>query len=130
MDDMQGNTPMGEEQQAQGGYCIEIYVGADGKPTSVNVESQDEEDGEDQGMQSAMGGAQDDQSESQGGDKGVPVASMEEAMSMVHEIIQNQGQMPQGGSNDRESIARKVFGDQIVDKQMPGELNRKGRSGY
>lgn len=134
MDDKEftsGQMDQGQEQ-SQGGYCIEIYVGVDGKPTSVNVESMDEEGAEGQGMgMQAQGDDSGDMGgEGQDDDKGVPVASLEDAMSMVKEIIQNQGQMPQGGGNDREAIARKVFGDQIVNNQMPGELNRKGRSGY
>lgn len=96
MDNMQMDG--GQMDQSQGGYCIEIYVGADGKPTSVNVETMDEESAEDQGGMQAMQGDAEEQQEPQGGDKGVPVASMEEAMSMVHQIIQNQGQMPQDGA--------------------------------
>lgn len=129
MDDMNqqqiGDNP---DAASQGGYCIEIYVGADGKPTSVNVESQDEEGTEDQGMQNAMGGAQDDQNEPQGGDKGVPVASMQEAMSMIHEIIRNQGQMPQDQGTPQDQMMQ-GYGKGSITSQRGGLPVRKVFSG-
>lgn len=102
MDDMQSNgAPMDQgmpQEQGQGGYCIEIYVGADGRPQSVNVETMDEDMGEDQ-----HGGPDGMPDMAQSEEKGVPVASLEDAMSMVKQIVQNQGQMPpdQGTAEDQ-----------------------------
>jgi hypothetical protein len=104
MDNMQSGG-MEQQDSQQGGYCIEIYVGADGRPTSVNVETMDDENSEEQGgdIQGQMGADQGDMGEGQDDDKGVPVASLEDAMSMVKQIIQNQGQMPpdQGTAQDQ-----------------------------
>jgi hypothetical protein len=91
-------SPMGQDMQqgqdqgaqgGQGGYCIEIYVSASGQPTSVNVETMEDDDAGMQSPDQGMGAAE---------DKGVPVASMDEAMSMVQQIVQNQGAMPDGQS--------------------------------
>ena len=82
---MGGNMP---PEQGQGGYCIEIYVGADGQPQSVNVEQKGMD--EDEGMMPAHGEGHDE-------GKGVPVTSMDEAMAIVQQIVEKQGAMPEGG---------------------------------
>jgi len=91
MDGMEPNDGA-MDQGPQGGYCIEIYVGADGKPMSVNVEAMDEEMGEEQ-----HGGPAGMPDMTKTEDKGVPVKSMEEALAMVQQIVQNQGGKPGGG---------------------------------
>lgn len=101
MDDSYANGDMQQpEGQEQGGYCIEIYVGADGKPQSVNVEQKGPEDVE-EGMPPAPPMLEGEPPHE--GGKGVPVTSMEEAMSIVQQIVQNQGSMPedQGSPEDQ-----------------------------
>lgn len=130
MDDMAVNgMDMSQEPQSQGGYCIEIYVSADGKPTSVNVESMDDESAEEQGgdIQAQGGGSGEMADESQGEDKGVPVSSFEDAMGMVKEIIQNQGQMPQQGSSEDQMM--QGYGKGSITSQRGGLPVRKVFSG-
>lgn len=131
MDDMEASgADMGQEQQSQGGYCIEIYVGADGKPTSVNVESMDEENAEEQGgdMQGQGGDFGDMDGEGQDDDKGVPVSSFEDAMSMIKEIIQNQGQMPQDQGSADDQVMQ-GYGKGSITSQRGGLPMRKVFSG-
>ena len=91
MDGMENGGGMDQDmgqEQGQGGYCIEIYVGADGRPQSVNVEQK----GADEDMPPMPDAPPPPHEE-----KGVPVKSMEEAMQIVQQIVQNQGGMPEGG---------------------------------
>lgn len=124
MDGMQPNDgSMGQDQQ--GGYCIEIYIGANGQPTSVNVETMDDEGAEEQG--SGMQGMDQGDMDGQGAgesDKGVPVGSLEEAMSMVKQIVQNQGSMPDGSGGQDDGSAE----DQMMQGYGKGGVGAR-RSG-
>lgn len=118
--DMQQDQGMMQDQsqdqgQGDGGYCIEIYVGPGNRVMSIEVEPK----------------SQDDQDETGEENSGTEVHDIKQALDMAMQIYQSGGQMDATQGQDRESIARKVFGDDIVDNQAPGELNRKQpRGGY
>ncbi len=59
-----------------------------------------------------------------------PAQSIGEALQVAKSIYDNDGQMSDAG-NDRETIARQVFGD-MAQPQAPGQLNRKSslKGGY
>lgn len=71
------------EEQAQGAYCIEIRVAADGS-LSVGVEPETGEYAE-------------------GADKGVPVDGIKAALTKALEIWKANGQMPETAEQDFES---------------------------
>jgi len=77
MDDEMMGDEMMPEQESGAGFSVELYVGADGS-MSVNVESGEEE------------------AQQHGGEMptGTPVASLEEAITKIIEIVKNGGQMP------------------------------------
>jgi len=100
------------ESDQEGGYCIEIYVGPGNRVMSVGVEQKPADGFDAQGT-------------------GHDVQDIKQALDMAMQIYQSGGQSGASQGQDRESIARKVFGDEIVDDQAPGELNRKQpRGGY
>ncbi len=119
------------ESSPQGGYCIEIYVSADGKPQSVNVETMDDESAEGQDPMQGQRGM--DQGDMDGEpapskDKGVPVGSLEEAMSMVQEIIKSQGQMPEDQGSPEDQMM-KGYGKGSISSNRGGLPVRKVFSG-
>lgn len=120
MDDMgmAGEAGMAQDQgqgQDQGGYEICIKVDAQGQ-ISVGVESD--------ASPGAMAEPQDE------GADYTPAQSIDEALQVAKSIFDNDGQMGDAG-NDRETIAKQVFGD-MAQPQAPGQLNRKSslKGGY
>jgi hypothetical protein len=92
-DASQGAPTGGDDDGSQnGGYVIEIRVGAD-KSISVCVESAADEDAEESG-----GG--DDGSGGDSDDNSTPVKSIKEALTMALEIYRNDGEMPQQADAD------------------------------
>jgi hypothetical protein len=83
-EDMQdgGADEASEQDQSQGGYCIEIHVSADGS-LSVGVEPESEEYDEGQGAP----------------DKGTPAKNIKDALTQALEIYKSNGQAPEGGSD-------------------------------
>lgn len=114
---MQAMPP--EAQEAGGGYCIEIEVGADGS-IRVSVESKEYEDQEHASMPEGMEEPE-----------GQEVASIDEALAMAQQIFTSNGEMggepvEQGPKMDGEDEFTQGF-KQVrgtPDEQMAARMGR------
>lgn len=119
------NMIMQEDQKTDGeSYCIEIYVGPGNQVQSVKVE---QKQGSQPNDHDDYGAAPSDMGQPSH-DEGMQVKSIDEALQTAARIYESGGKM-NGQSNDRESIAKQVFGDIMTTDQEQGQMNRKPNMG-